>query len=278
MGYSVKWVAENLGVTRDMLRYYEKEKLLPIDETRNPSNKYRDYSEEDIKRIWNIKLFIGIGFTAKEIRAFGENPNFSFYEAIAGKVKQLEDKQKDLLTCLQFAKTIKMTGRIPTTTTIGNVSFDDFIEFSHQHWNAFNDPEYQQPMALMDTLLEKTKTELDESVIQKIFDLFGNMEPEQIAEAQTISGYYRVIVDMTPLGYDSDLVQQIINCLYKHTLNSIEHQYQAEFTPLYFADRAISSFVESGFAELNKRVYGKDGCMFIARALAYFGGYDLENQ
>ena len=50
MGYSVKWVVENLGITRDMLRYYEKKGLLPIDETRNPSNKYRDYSEEDIDR------------------------------------------------------------------------------------------------------------------------------------------------------------------------------------------------------------------------------------
>lgn len=29
MGHSVKWVADNLGITRDMLRYYEKEKLLP---------------------------------------------------------------------------------------------------------------------------------------------------------------------------------------------------------------------------------------------------------
>ena len=29
MGYSVKWVNDNLGITRDMLRYYEKEKLLP---------------------------------------------------------------------------------------------------------------------------------------------------------------------------------------------------------------------------------------------------------
>ena len=27
MGYSVKWVVENLGITRDMLRYYEKEEL-----------------------------------------------------------------------------------------------------------------------------------------------------------------------------------------------------------------------------------------------------------
>lgn len=67
MGYSVKWVTENLGITRDMLRYYEKEHLLPDKGMRNPTNKYRDYSEEDIERIWGIKLLIGVGFTAKEI-------------------------------------------------------------------------------------------------------------------------------------------------------------------------------------------------------------------
>ena len=48
MGYSVKWVADNLGITRDMLRYYEKEKLLPANENRH----YRNYSDEDIERIW----------------------------------------------------------------------------------------------------------------------------------------------------------------------------------------------------------------------------------
>ena len=46
VGHSVKWVDEHLGVTRDMLRYYEKEKLLPVAETRNLSNKYRDYNDK----------------------------------------------------------------------------------------------------------------------------------------------------------------------------------------------------------------------------------------
>ena len=276
MGYSVKWVVENLGITRDMLRYYEKEKLLPVDETRNPSNKYRDYSEEYIERIWGIKLLIGIGFTAKEIRAFGEDPGFSFYEAICTKVEQLENKHNEILTHLQFAKTIKLTGRIPNTTQLGNMRFDDFIEYSRQNWNAFNDPECQKPMALMDTILEKATDEWNEEDIQKLFEFCGGVEPEQIAEAQTLAGYYRVIVDMTPLGYNSETVQQVVRCLYEYTLKGIEPKYHDKFTPLYFADRTISNFIDSGFAELNERNYGKDGCLFIAQALAHFGGYDLE--
>lgn len=48
MGYSVKWVKEHLGITLKALRYYEKEKLLPVEGTRNPTNNYREYTEEDI--------------------------------------------------------------------------------------------------------------------------------------------------------------------------------------------------------------------------------------
>ncbi|MBR5225260.1 MAG: MerR family DNA-binding transcriptional regulator, partial [Clostridia bacterium] len=48
MGYSAKWVLDNLGITRDMLRYYEKERLIPIHESRNPANNYRDYDQKDI--------------------------------------------------------------------------------------------------------------------------------------------------------------------------------------------------------------------------------------
>lgn len=85
MGYSVKWIVDNLGITRDMLRYYEKEKLIPRRESSNPTNNYREYSDEDIERIWGIKLLISIGFTAKEIYALMNDPDFDFGTAMTKK-------------------------------------------------------------------------------------------------------------------------------------------------------------------------------------------------
>ena len=155
VGYSVKWVVDNLGITRDMLRYYEKEKLLPIDETRNPSNRYRDYSEDDIERIWGIRLLIGIGFSTKEIYAFCNDPNFNFYNAISEKVEELEKRLNEIQIYWEFAKTIKMTGRIPNTTHYGNMKFDDFIEYSRQNWNAFNEPQSKKLIEMTDTILNK---------------------------------------------------------------------------------------------------------------------------
>ena len=276
MGYSVKWVVENLGITRDMLRYYEKEKLIPVTETRNPSNKYRDYNEGDIERIWAIKLLIGIGFSAKEIRSFGNESNFNFYEAMSEKVKQLENRRDEILTYLGFAKTIKMTGRIPNTTSVGQMKFDDFIEHSRQNWNAFNDPQGRRFMEAADTILEKPAEEWDVSDVKRIMDLYGDIDPEEMVYIQTIGGYYRVIADMKSLGHSCETVQMVVKCLYEYMLTGIEPESKEKFTPLYFADRQVSSFIDSGFAAINERNYGKDGCLFIAQAIATFGGYNLE--
>ena len=276
MGYSVKWVEEHLGITRDMLRYYEKEKLLPVAETRNPTNKYRDYSEEDIERIWGIKLLIGIGFSAKEIREFGSNPDFSFYEVMTGKVEQLEKRRDEILTYLGFAKTIQMTGRVPNTTRVESMKFDDFIEHSRQNWNAFNDPQDRRFMDAADTILDKHSEEWDASDVKRIMDIYGDIDPEEMVYIQTIGGYYRVIVDMKPLGYSCDTVQTVVKYLYEYMLTYIEPEFKEKFTPLYFADRQVSSFIDSGFAAMNERNYGKDGCLFIAQAIATFGGYNLD--
>lgn len=276
MGYSVKWVDEHLGITRDMLRYYEKEKLLPVAETRNPTNKYRDYSEEDIERIWGIKLLIGIGFSAKEIREFGSNPDFSFYEVMTGKVEQLEKRRDEILTSLGFAKTIQMTGRVPNTTRVESMKFDDFIEHSRQNWNAFNDPQDRRFMDAADTILDKHSEEWDASDVKRITDIYGDIDPEEMVYIQTIGGYYRVIVDMKPLGYSCDTVQTVVKYLYEYMLTYIEPEFKEKFTPLYFADRQVSSFIDSGFAAMNERNYGKDGCLFIAQAIATFGGYNLD--
>ena len=276
MGYSVKWVDEHLGITRDMLRYYEKEKLLPVAETRNPTNKYRDYSEEDIERIWGIKLLIGIGFSAKEIREFGSNPDFSFYEVMTGKVEQLEKRRDEILTYLGFAKTIQMTGRVPNTTRVESMKFDDFIEHSRQNWNAFNDPQDRRFMDAADTILDKHSEERDASDVKRIMDIYGDIDPEEMVYIQTIGGYYRVIVDMKPLGYSCDTVQTVVKYLYEYMLTYIEPEFKEKFTPLYFADRQVSSFIDSGFAAMNERNYGKDGCLFIAQAIATFGGYNLD--
>ena len=62
MGYKVKWVEDNLGVSHKALRNFEKLGLMPAN-----GGGYRDYSDEDIERIWKIRLLQEIGYSLKEI-------------------------------------------------------------------------------------------------------------------------------------------------------------------------------------------------------------------
>ena len=92
MGYHVKWVEEHLGVTRKALRLYEGKGLLP----KNEGGRYRSYDDEDIERIWAIKVLQGMGYTLNEIAEiahFEGEKEFDFQSSITQKVKKLEEKK-----------------------------------------------------------------------------------------------------------------------------------------------------------------------------------------
>ena len=274
MGYSVKWVADNLGITRDMLRYYEKEKLLPANENRH----YRDYSDEDIERIWGIKLLIGIGFTAKEIYALMNMPDFDFDTAIAKKVKELERKHEEDVIYLEFAKSIKFLGRIPTTSKIGSVKFDDFLAYALENWNFYDDPRSAPFMQIADTLISKEPQEWSPDDVERILKMFENFDVEGMMHTYALHGYYQVISDMRDLGYDNDAVQRVVRLLHKYL---VEHNTEAELdgkiTPQFIAKYTAPFFISGDVAVQNERSYGKEGCLFIAQALAYYGGFTIEN-
>ena len=54
------------GVSRDTLRYYEKEGLLQ--EVSRSGNNYRDYPEKAVQRVAMLTQLKGLGFTLREIR------------------------------------------------------------------------------------------------------------------------------------------------------------------------------------------------------------------
>ena len=58
------------GLDRKNIRYYESEELL--EPGRTEGNRYRDYSEEDIVRLLEIKLFRQLGIPIKDIRGYYE--------------------------------------------------------------------------------------------------------------------------------------------------------------------------------------------------------------
>ena len=63
---TIKAVEERTGLSRSNIRFYEKEKL--IEPSRNESNGYRDYSENDVENIKKIAYLRTLGISIEDIR------------------------------------------------------------------------------------------------------------------------------------------------------------------------------------------------------------------
>ena len=269
MGYSVKWVYDNMGITRDMLRHYEKEELLP----KNKDSKYRDYNDQDIERIWGIKLLIGIGFSTKEIKMLMNDPEYDFDTAIAKKVEELEKKHDENLLYLQFAKTIKFTGCVPTVTKEGNMKFYDFLKFARDNWNFYDNPHMAPFMKVADMIMSKEENDWNNVETEQVLEMLEHIDEREFV----MYGYYKVISDMREMEHSCDTVQRVVRLLHEHMVSSYtEPEFDGKITP-NFIGKMAASFIAGDISKLNENNYGKEGCVFIANALAYYGGLKLED-
>lgn len=274
MGYSIKWVKDKLGITLDMIRHYEKHGLLPANENR----KYREYSDEDLDKIWGIKLLISIGFSVKEIYAIMNDPNFDFDAAIAEKVTELERKHVETGRYLEFAKSVKFIGRVPATSKIGSVRFDDFLAYALENWNFYTDPQAAPLIKSAEKLISKETQMSSSEVVASMREIFGGLDPEEWMNLYTLLGYYQVIADMREFGHDSEMVQRVVHLLYEYIVShNTVPELDGKITQQSFAKYTAVPFLGGDIAKLNERIYGKDECLFIARALAYYGGYDIDD-
>ena len=270
MGYQVKWVEENLGVTRKALRNFERLGLMPPNEGRA----YRDYSDEDIDRIWAIRLLQGMGYSLKEIVDISKDENFDFDTSIVKKIEELEEKKSMVEKHLGYAQNIKLTGRFPSRPKVmGSVTFGDFYEKSLNEWNVNSDPEIKKYKELADLILNTPEDELEDTDIGRLFDFLQNLQ-----ELLTNTDQFMLekaipteIIKRKDKGAANDEIQLLVKILYESRLDSIPEL--GNMTLNQFVRFESSSYISGDVARMKEKEYGKEGCKFIADAISVFGGY-----
>ncbi len=272
MGYQVKWVEEHLGVTRKALRIYEEKGLMPA----NEGGQYRCYDEDDIDRIWAIKVFQGMGYTLNEIVDIvcaASSENFDFQDSISQKVISLEAKKAEVERHLGYAKMIQLTGRFPSRPKeMGSVTFDAFHEKALEDWNVHSDPRAETMQFLVEQLLEQPEESWGESdlgrMLQALLD-FG-MNRAALEATSGLDILQKAIITRSNQGADSAEVQLLVKLLYEQVQ---ELAGEEAMTPQQFGRLYSSSLMEGQIGQTNRQKYGTDGCAFLADAIAIFGGY-----
>lgn len=267
MGYKVKWVEDNLGITRKALRLFESAGLMP----KNEDGKYRDYTEDDIERLWAIRVLQGMGYTLKEISQMAANKNFDFDNSIEEKVKELEEEKRKIELHLGYAKTIKLTGRFPARPSeMGSIKFEDFQRQAVEGWNVMDDPLTMQCQKVAETVLSKSPEEFEDSDLGQMFSLFENVskiDPDVLLVEYVLP---RAIAKRHALGTEHCDVQLMVKMIYENLckLSGDCNLSKTDFSRFY-----SSSYLCGDMAKLKSGIFSEEERLFIANAVAVFGGY-----
>lgn len=272
MGYKVKWVEDNLGVTRKALRGFEEAGLMP----KNIGRQYRDYDEDDIDRIWTIRVLQGMGYKLKEIVKMVNDENIDFYDSIAQKIEELEKEKMKIETHLGYAKTIKLTGRVPfRPRKMGEMKFENFQQDALERWNITNDPQGAEYAKLADTILSKPTEEWEDSDLGRMLfmlESMTHMDTDLLLAEYVIP---RAIVKRQHLGANHPDIQCLVKLIYENQ-NSLISSFDMKgiFTEQQFARFFSSSYLSGDIAKLKTHDFSEEDCNFIAEAVSIFGGYE----
>ena len=269
MGYQVKWVEENLGVTRKALRLYEEKGLMPA----NKGGQYRSYDEDDLDRIWTIKVLQGMGYSLREIVALVKDENFDFQESIGHKVLSLEAKKADAERLLGYAKMIQLTGRFPSRPKdMGSITFDAFQEKVLEGWNVKKYPEAEKAQFLLTQVLDQPQEKWGESELGLMLLTLSDfgMNRDVLEKLLCIDTIQKSIISRSSQGAASLEVQLLVGILYEQLCKFYEKE---EMTQQAFGRLYASSIMEGLSGESSQQRYGTEGCAFLADAIAIFAGF-----
>jgi len=274
MGYNVKWVETHLGVSRKALRNFEKYGLMP----KNENKQNRDYDEDDIHRIWGIRVLQGMGFSVKEIVGIRDqalaDEDFSLQPLMGKKIKELEQKIEDMKLHLSYAQTIKYMGVFPSfPKEFGKETCDEFRERVMADWNLGADPEERRYLRMAELVLSENPEEMSDSDFGRLMEhVLKLITPgSDLNKAIEMELLLRNIINRVELDAKSAKVQLLVELLHDHFVQTTEDG--QEITPKIFAKCYAHVLMQGDRGELMQKKYGATGCAFAADAISIYGGY-----
>ncbi len=115
----IKDVETIVGITRKNIRFYEKEGLLTPG--RNSENSYRDYDDDDVARLKQIKFLRKLDMPISEIRAVLEG-RCSLTTAVQRHGISISEQRKNLLRAYEMCEQIEADG-----TQLAELDADDYL-------------------------------------------------------------------------------------------------------------------------------------------------------
>lgn len=151
-----------------MIRRYEKEGVI----LKNENGKDREFDENDLNQLWNIRVMVSLGFSLDEVKEIMCGSNLR--EVSEKRLRALNEEYRDLQGKINFLNVVKTTGEIPSCFKRSTNNFEEIYNLGLvQYVSPFE--RAKDIWALMDMLqlLEKLCDTSDEKIIDEWFGI-GN--------------------------------------------------------------------------------------------------------
>lgn len=105
-------LAAKTGLSRDTIRFYEKQGLIVVGRKERRFNNYKEYTDQTLEQLLTIKRIKGFGFTLNETLEFLEliEANAASCETVSGKVSQKVSVIDAKIKELEQIKQLVLTG------------------------------------------------------------------------------------------------------------------------------------------------------------------------
>jgi len=97
-------VEHKVGLSKKSIRFYEENGLLTI--TRNQTNDYRLYTEEDLHKLKIIKFLRELGVSIRELKMLNDG-TLSLTDCMSDRIKKITEEEKNYIKLKEMCEEIK---------------------------------------------------------------------------------------------------------------------------------------------------------------------------
>ena len=168
MKYKVKWIEEHLGITRNMIRRYEKKGVI----SKNENGKNREFDEADLIQLWNIRVMVSLGFSLDEVKEIMCGSNLR--RVSEKRLKILKEECRDLQGKINLLNVVKTTGEIPSCFKRSTNHFEEIYNLAlMQYVSPFERAKDIWSLIDMLQLLHKLCETNDKGIIDELYEWYG---------------------------------------------------------------------------------------------------------
>lgn len=269
------------GIKRNTLRELEIKGLIKPKRVFNKfsDNKTyapREYSQDDLERIWKILLYQKMGLDNDSILKVLSGQNIGIWDSMTEAIRQKENELEELKVLLKFMKLVKSFGSLPLISeTLGSCSFVDFM---NQYINEIERNGYLSKLirfigcvasgenenkALEYVFCKKNVQEEDVKAL--LDDIKKDIPNFSIENANKVPEIIQKIANLKCLEPSNKKVQDLIEELYQI---SKQNTTVKNMTRKQFVEMQIFSMdKENDFGQLYFEFLGNEGVNFFEEAL-----------